>query len=117
MTARVRVEFAWPAHNAVRVGDETYFCLERDGVVHVLASRCPHRGGPLHLGRVEGGRLRCPWHGNAFRLDRLCERGVPAVRTGDRITAYVPAAPEPEDLPIPVRQMVLAQEEPVDVGV
>lgn len=117
MTARVRVELDWPTHNAVHVGDETYFCLVVDGVLNLLPSRCPHRGGPLHLGRVELGRLACPWHGSTFRLDRMCARGVPAVRTGDRLVAYVPAPAGAPAAPVPVRQMVLAQEELVDVAV
>jgi len=117
MSARTRVELDWPAHNAVHAGDETYFCLEVGGVLHLLASRCPHRGGPLHLGRVSAGRLTCPWHGTAFRVDRMCARGVPAVRTGDRLIAYLPTPTGPDDKPVPVRQIVLAQEERVDVAV
>ncbi len=111
----MRVVLEWPAHNAVHVGDDTYFCLERGGRIHVLASRCPHRGGPLHLGRIDDGRLRCPWHGSAFRLDWLCDRGVPAVRVGSRVVAYLPAAASPQQHPLPVRQMVLAHERSIDV--
>lgn len=117
MTARLRVELEWPAHNTVHVGDSTYFCYVRDGVLHLLPSRCPHRGGPLHLGRVESGRLSCPWHGTTFRTDRMCARGVPAVRTGDRLVAYVPVPDGSPEVPVPARQMVLAQEELVDVAV
>lgn len=29
----------------------------------VLDNRCPHQGGPLGEGSIEGGWLRCPWHG------------------------------------------------------
>ncbi len=36
-----------------RVGDE-YGALD---------NRCPHQGGPLGEGSIEGGWLRCPWHG------------------------------------------------------
>jgi pyruvate oxidase len=28
-----------------------------------LDNRCPHQGGPLGEGSIEGGLLRCPWHG------------------------------------------------------
>ena len=28
-----------------------------------LANACPHQGGPLGEGSIEGGWLRCPWHG------------------------------------------------------
>ena len=33
------------------------------GVVGALENRCPHQGGPLGEGSIEGGWLRCPWHG------------------------------------------------------
>lgn len=110
MTARVRIEFEWPRHNVLRVGRTVYFGLERAGAVHVIGSTCAHRGGPLHLGRIENGgqveRLRCPWHGNTFRIDRLCARGMPAVRTGSRVVAYLPAAGA-DDVPVATSQLVL----------
>ncbi|ESQ85272.1 hypothetical protein AEAC466_06045 [Asticcacaulis sp. AC466] len=34
--------------------------------------RCPHRNYPLSQGRVEQGRLVCPYHGWAFRGDGAC---------------------------------------------
>ena len=30
--------------------------------------RCPHQGGPLEKGRIEGNDLVCPWHGCRFSL-------------------------------------------------
>ncbi len=33
------------------------------GHVGALANHCPHQGGPLGEGSIEGGLLRCPWHG------------------------------------------------------
>lgn len=38
------------------------------GRLHALDNRCPHAGGPLALGRVEQGRVVCPWHGARFAL-------------------------------------------------
>ncbi len=107
MTARTRVELEWPRHNGVRIGDEVYFCLERAGVLYLIQSRCPHRGGPLHLGEVTDERLRCPWHGNTFRVDRLCHRALPTVQQGDRLIAYVPA--DPQNAASPVHQIVYAK--------
>lgn len=40
----------------------------RDGRLYAIADRCSHRGGPLHLGRVVDGTVRCPWHHSIFRL-------------------------------------------------
>jgi thiamine pyrophosphate-dependent acetolactate synthase large subunit-like protein/nitrite reductase/ring-hydroxylating ferredoxin subunit len=39
-------------------------CLTRfQGQFGALDNRCPHQGGPLGEGSIEGGWLRCPWHG------------------------------------------------------
>ncbi len=37
-----------------------------------LVDRCPHRGAPLSLGRVEAGGLRCAYHGWLFGSDGAC---------------------------------------------
>jgi len=39
-----------------------------DGTVCVLDGTCPHEGGPLGEGSIEGGKLVCPWHAFAFDL-------------------------------------------------
>ena len=46
-----------------------------DGTFHVLDNECPHRGGPLGEGELEGCLLTCPWH--AWQFD---------VRTGESVT-------------------------------
>ena len=37
-----------------------------DGVFHALDGVCPHQGGPLGKGRLEGCIVTCPWHGWQF---------------------------------------------------
>ncbi len=39
-----------------------------DGTVAVIENACSHAGAPLSLGTIEGGVVRCPWHGSCFRL-------------------------------------------------
>jgi nitrite reductase/ring-hydroxylating ferredoxin subunit/uncharacterized membrane protein len=51
------------------------------GPPHVMESRCSHRGGPLHDGKVVDGCLECPWHGARFDL------GTGAVRRGPAAAA------------------------------
>ena len=46
--------------------------------VHVLESRCTHRGGPLHDGSVVDGCIECPWHGARFDLESGAVRRGPA---------------------------------------
>jgi nitrite reductase (NADH) small subunit len=88
-------------------------CAELDGVPYVYAStevgdfvlpaRCPHRGGPLHLAKLEAEsyRLICPWHGAARRLAR---HGLPAVRRGDRVCIVFPGEP-PEQCTVGYRPL------------
>jgi len=39
-----------------------------NGAVSVLDGVCPHEGGPLGEGIIEGGRVVCPWHAYAYDL-------------------------------------------------
>lgn len=44
-------------------------CVARlNGALRVVDGSCPHEGGPLGEGTIEGGRVVCPWHGYAFDL-------------------------------------------------
>ena len=36
------------------------------GTFHALDGRCPHRGGPLGQGFLDGSRVSCPWHNYTF---------------------------------------------------
>ena len=46
-----------------------------DGTFHAIDNECPHRGGPLGEGELEGCLLTCPWHAWQFDL-----------RTGESVT-------------------------------
>jgi nitrite reductase (NADH) small subunit len=37
-----------------------------DGEFHALGGTCPHRGGPLGQGVVNGNSITCPWHAYDF---------------------------------------------------
>lgn len=39
-----------------------------DGAFYACSDACPHAGGPLHQGYIEGTRVACPWHGWSFDL-------------------------------------------------
>jgi nitrite reductase (NADH) small subunit len=39
-----------------------------DGKITAIDGICPHAGGPLSEGVVEGGVITCPWHGWQFHL-------------------------------------------------
>ena len=62
---------------AVDVGDVRVALFWHDGAPHALSETCPHRGGPLHLGQVRSGIVRCPWHFWQFDLETGCSRANP----------------------------------------
>ena len=68
------------------------------GKFYVLDDACPHRGGPLSEGEVQGAQVTCPWHAANFDLatgQHLCppaQRGVrsyPVQVVGDEIQAEI----------------------------
>lgn len=44
-----------------------------DGEVHILDAYCPHMGGDLSLGCVEGSSIRCPFHNWSWGADGVCD--------------------------------------------
>jgi nitrite reductase (NADH) small subunit len=58
-----------PAEGEVReflAGSRTFCVANVEGTIAVLDGVCPHEGGPLGEGMIEGGRVVCPWHAYAF---------------------------------------------------
>jgi len=39
-----------------------------DGELFALDNTCPHAGGPLGEGTLQGDLVRCPWHGWKFNV-------------------------------------------------
>lgn len=70
--------------HAARVLDQD-LVLFRDGrgVAHALLDRCPHRGVPLSMGRVQRGTVACRYHGWRFDGDGRCVH-VPSLRAGEQ---------------------------------
>jgi NAD(P)H-dependent nitrite reductase small subunit len=50
----------------VTVGGHSIALFNVEGTVHALSNRCPHRGGPLGQGFLEGTQVSCPWHNWTF---------------------------------------------------
>lgn len=48
------------------IGDKTICIANHNGEYSALDNVCPHRGGPLGQGLIEGDKLVCPWHGWQF---------------------------------------------------
>jgi len=50
----------------VMVGGQAVALFNVGGTFYALAGRCPHRGGPLAQGFLDGSRVSCPWHDYTF---------------------------------------------------
>lgn len=46
----------------VCVGEEIYAVCNVDGALYAVAGACPHNGGPLGHGAMNGYNVVCPWH-------------------------------------------------------
>ena len=52
-----------------RVGDAVY----------AIEDSCPHAGGSLSNGKLQGKRVTCPVHGLKFNLESVCQTGTPTL--------------------------------------
>lgn len=44
----------------------------RSDAVHAVSAVCPHKGGPIADGQIDGSIVLCPLHMNAFELSTGC---------------------------------------------
>jgi len=54
------------------LGEPLLFYRNAASAPVVLSDTCPHRFAPLHLGKVEGDAIACPYHGLRFSADGRC---------------------------------------------
>jgi len=83
--------------NYLTVGEESFFLFRTcDERTMVCPDACPHRGGPLHMGKMncQTRSLTCPWHETVIMERALTRRSVPAVAASGRVTAVFSVAPD-----------------------
>lgn len=64
---------------------------KEDGTAAAVGNRCPHRFAPLHMGKVKGDCIECPYHGLRFDTSGACvhnPHGDGAIPKAARIKAY-----------------------------
>ncbi|TVS16584.1 MAG: aromatic ring-hydroxylating dioxygenase subunit alpha [Gammaproteobacteria bacterium] len=77
------------------LGDSLVLYLDENGEAVAAEDRCPHREAPLSEGRIEDGRLVCPYHGWSFGAGGRCARipsadpSLPLPRNGNLRTVHV----------------------------
>jgi nitrite reductase/ring-hydroxylating ferredoxin subunit len=45
------------------------------GKIFAMADSCPHAGGSLGMGKLDGSIVTCPWHGMKFDVTTGCFAG------------------------------------------
>jgi nitrite reductase/ring-hydroxylating ferredoxin subunit len=71
---------------AVELNGREFAVFNVDGAFYAIHGRCPHRGGPLGAGYVEGAVVYCPLHGWGFDV-----KTGKCVTTPDRPVKCFPA--------------------------
>ena len=51
------------AGTVLKVGNKTLAFFKVEGVCYAISNVCPHQGGPLGKGTLNGHVVTCPWHG------------------------------------------------------
>lgn len=52
----------------IKIDQHNLLLLQVDGELHLIESRCPHRGHPLSEADIHAGKIQCPLHGYSFEL-------------------------------------------------
>jgi len=78
----VRGELGEDKRLEVKVADRTLAVFEIDGEIFVIDGHCPHRGGPLVRGQLQGKVVTCPLHHWQFDLDSGACQDNPGARVG-----------------------------------
>jgi len=64
----------------VQAGDRSLALFNVDGAYHVIDNACPHRGGPMGDGDLDGRLAICPWHGWRWDVTTGANANNPAVK-------------------------------------
>ncbi len=68
----------------VTVGTRQIALYNVEGQFYALDNTCPHRGGPLGDGLLNGAVVTCPWHGWQFD----CSTGKSTVNPTVKVACY-----------------------------
>ena len=52
----------------VEAGEAPVLLLRQENQIRAIGATCPHLGGPLDEGKIDGETVTCPWHASVFRL-------------------------------------------------
>ena len=85
---------ARPVKAVQLMGQQFVLFRDENGQLGLLDRDCPHRGADLSFGRIEGGGIRCPFHGWLFDVKGTCLE-TPAEPEGSKLCSRVRQAAYP----------------------
>jgi nitrite reductase (NADH) small subunit len=68
----------------VEVDGQPIALFNLNGAFYALGAVCPHEGGPLQDGELDGNAVICPWHGYDYNL----QTGVCSMDPALRVLTY-----------------------------
>jgi nitrite reductase/ring-hydroxylating ferredoxin subunit len=78
-------EIADQSAKLVEIEGKRITLFHLSGEFYALDDTCPHAGGPVSEGSIEGEEVECPWHGSRFNIITGEVTGPPAL---DNIATY-----------------------------
>ncbi|MBI4433076.1 MAG: nitrite reductase small subunit NirD [Candidatus Omnitrophica bacterium] len=64
----------------VQAGTVAIALFKADGQFYAIDNVCPHRGGPLGEGYLDGAEVTCPWHAWTFDVKTGECKNIPNVK-------------------------------------
>lgn len=86
------IRFELNEFNLLEINERRYVLIEdQNANYRFISADCPHKGGPLYLGRMDSKRaeIQCPWHDNRFPLKTLCRKSLPMIQNGNHLCVVV----------------------------
>ena len=65
----------------IEAGDRVFAVFNADGRFYAIDNNCPHRGGPLGEGELDGTIVTCPWHGWRWDVTTGANANNPGMKT------------------------------------
>jgi nitrite reductase/ring-hydroxylating ferredoxin subunit len=82
-------EVADQSAKLVEIGDKRIALFNLGTEFYAIDDTCPHAGGPLCEGAIEGEEVECPWHGSRFNIKTGKVTAPPAAENVSRCNVRV----------------------------
>ncbi len=89
VTVAQKSEISSESGRCVEVEGKRIALFNLGGDFYAIDDSCPHEGGPLSEGFIEGEEVECPWHGACFNIKSGAVTAPPAFEDVTRFNVRV----------------------------